>query len=90
MNSGLYVLDGLISMVEKGVFGSLLIKKRRYWAKGVTAEEILRHTKNKEVRYVDAVQDSVRGKIYLIIAIQDPNYRILTMKTCGTLGHLEG
>ena len=43
MNSGLYVLDGLISMVEKGVFGSLLIKKRRYWAKGVTAEEILRH-----------------------------------------------
>ena len=29
MESGLYVLDGLISMVLKGVLGSGLIKKRR-------------------------------------------------------------
>ena len=30
MDSGFYVLEGLISMVEKGVFGSELIKKWRY------------------------------------------------------------
>ena len=29
MDSGLCVLEGLISMVEKGVLGSALIKKRR-------------------------------------------------------------
>ena len=30
MDSGLRVLEGLISMVEKDVFGPSLIKKRRY------------------------------------------------------------
>ena len=35
MDSRFCVLEGLISMVEKGVFGSELIKKRRYWPKGV-------------------------------------------------------
>ena len=37
------VLEGFISMVEKGVLGSTLIKKWRYWPKGVPSEEILRH-----------------------------------------------
>ena len=40
MDSGFCVLEGLISMAEKGVLGSALIKKRRYWPKGVPAEEI--------------------------------------------------
>ena len=43
MDRGFYVLEELISMVEKGVSGSALIKKRRYWTKGVPEEEILRH-----------------------------------------------
>ena len=43
VGSGLYVLEGLISMVEKGVLGSALINKRRYWPKGVPEEEILWH-----------------------------------------------
>ena len=42
-------------MVEKGVLGSAFIKKRCYWPKGVPAEEILLHTQNKEVGYVDTV-----------------------------------
>ena len=40
-DSGLCVLKGLISMVDKGVLGLALIKKRRYWPKGFPAEEIL-------------------------------------------------
>ena len=35
MDSGFYVLEGFISMVEKGVLVSVLIKKRCYWPKGV-------------------------------------------------------
>ena len=31
---GLCVLEGLISMVDNGVLGLALIKKRRYWPKG--------------------------------------------------------
>ena len=43
MDRGFYVLEELISMGEKGVSGSALIKKRRYWTKGVPTEDILRH-----------------------------------------------
>ena len=43
-------------MVDKGVLGSVLIKKRRYLPKGVPDEEILRHTQNKEVGDMEAVQ----------------------------------
>ena len=35
------VLEGFISMVEKGVLGSALITKQCYWPKGVSAEDIL-------------------------------------------------
>ena len=40
-DNGLCVLEGLISMVDKGVLGLALIKKCRYWPKGFPAEEIL-------------------------------------------------
>ena len=50
------VPDRLISMVEKGVFGSELTKKWRYWPKGVPTEEILWNMQNNQVGYVDAVQ----------------------------------
>ena len=56
MDRGLCVMEGLISIVEKGVFGSTLIKKRRYWPTGVPAEEILWHIQNKEFGDVDEVQ----------------------------------
>ena len=40
-DSGLCVLEGLISMVDKGVLGLVLINKRRYWPKGFPEEDIL-------------------------------------------------
>ena len=45
--SGFCVLEGLISMVEKGVLGSALIKKRHYWPNGVPAEDFLCHIQKK-------------------------------------------
>ena len=47
MDSGFCVPEGFISMVEKGVLGSVLINKRRYWPKGVPEEEILWQMQNK-------------------------------------------
>ena len=56
VGSGFCVLGGLISMVEKGVMGSSLIKERCYWHKGVPVEEIICHMQNKEAGYVDEFQ----------------------------------
>ena len=46
--------------------------------------------KNKEVRDVDEVQGSIRGKRYHIISIKDPDYVMLMMTTYETLEHLGG
>ena len=40
-DSGLCVLDRIILIVEKGIFGLELIKKRCYWTKGVPEEDII-------------------------------------------------
>ena len=90
MDSRFCVLEGLISMDGKCVLGSELIKKRRYWPKGVPVEEILWHMQNKKVWDVEAVQGSIIGKIYHIMAIKEPNYVMLMMTTYGTLEHLGG
>ena len=73
VDSGFCEMEGLIPMVEKGVLGSALIKKRRYWPKGVPAEEILRHMQNNEVGYVDVDQGPIRGKSCHIMAIKSPH-----------------
>ena len=75
-------------MVEKGVLGSVLMKKRSYWPKVVPAEEILWHMQNQGVGYVDAVKGSIRGRIHHIMAIKEPNYVMLIMTTYETLDHL--
>ena len=90
MYIGLCVLEGLNSMVLKGVFGSAFIKNQRYCPKGVPVEDILRHIQNKEVGDVDAVQGSIRGKSYNIMYIKEPDYVVLMMPTYGMLEHLEG
>ena len=44
---------------------------------------------NKEVGDLDAVQGSIRGEIYYIVAIKEPDYVMLMTKTYGMLEHLE-
>ena len=39
---------------------------------------------------MDAVQGSIRGKSYHIMAIKEPNYIMLMMTTYGKLDHLGG
>ena len=70
IDSGFFVLEGLILMVDKGVLGSELIKKRRYWPNEMTVEEIILHIQHKEVGYVNAVQVSIIGKRYHIMSIE--------------------
>ena len=89
MDSRFCVLEGLISMDGKCVLGSELIKKRRYWPKGVPVEEILPHIQNKEVGDVNAVKESIRGEIYHTMSIEDPDDVVLMMTTYGMLEHLE-
>ena len=90
MDIGFCVLDGLISMVDKGVLGAASIKKQRYWPKREPAKEVLWHMQNKEIVDVDAVQGSIRGNSYHYMTIKEPNYMMLMMTSYGNLENLEG
>ena len=40
MDSGLCVTKGLVNIRKKGVFGTALIKKRRYWLENIKGDAI--------------------------------------------------
>ena len=87
---GFCVLGGLILIFERGVLGLVLINKRRYWPKGVPAEEIIWHMQQKEVGDVDAVPYRIIGKSYHIMVFKETHYVMLVMTKYGTLENLEG
>ena len=56
MDSGLCVTKGLVKLRKKGVFGAVLIKKRRYCLENINGDAIDTHFSSKEVGSVDAVK----------------------------------
>ena len=55
LDSGFCVAKGIVALEAKGVFVGALIKKRRYWQKGVPGALIDEHFENMEVGDVDMV-----------------------------------
>jgi hypothetical protein len=46
----------VVALASRGVYAGALIKKRRYWPKGVLGEAIDEHFRNKEVGDVDMLE----------------------------------
>ena len=89
MDSGFCVLEALIALREVGVYGSALIKKRRFWPKYIMGDEIIQHFNNKEVGEVDAIKGMKNGKSFFIHAMKEPDYTMMLMSTYGLLNEEE-
>ncbi len=85
MDSGFCVLKGLIEMRKRGVFGSAMIKKRRYWPKHVKGDEIKAHFVNMDVGSADAIKGTLDGEDFYIVGLKEPDYILMFMSTYGTL-----
>jgi hypothetical protein len=72
-----------------GVFGSALIKKRKYWPKGIDGDDIIAHMNNKEVGEYDAKLGLVDNKTFYLYAMKEPNFVMMMMSTYGTLTEVE-
>ena len=90
MDRRFYILEGLIFMVEKGVFGSVLIQKRRYCTKGVPEVYIIWNIQQMEVGDLYTFPYTIHGKRYYIMTLKEPNHIMLMMTTYRTLENLEG
>jgi hypothetical protein len=85
MDSGFCVLDGLLELKRVGVFGSALIKKRRYWAKHINGDEVCDHFKDSPVGHCDARYGVKDGKSFYIYRMKEPDYVMMMMATYGNM-----
>ena len=53
LGSGFCVSKGITALLEVGVYASALIKKRKYWPKGVPGDAIDEYFEDKDVTHVD-------------------------------------
>ena len=84
MDSGFYVLNGLVELKKKGVFGHALIKKRRYWPKYIDGDEAAHHFDSKEVGDVNCRDGMLDGVHVRLFGMNDPDYTSLIMSTYGS------
>ena len=85
MDSGFYVTKGLVDLQKKGLFGSALIKKFRYWPENIKVDAIDAHFSSKEVSNVGAVKQVKYGVAYHVFCIKEPDNLMKLMTTYGTL-----
>ena len=85
MDGGFCVTQGLVELRKKGVFKSVLIKKRIYWLGNIKGDAIGAHFASKDVGNVDAVKQVEDGVVYHIFFMKDPDYIIKLMTTYGIL-----
>ena len=94
LDSGLCVSKGVTSLLEFGVYADVLIKKRKYWPKGVPGDSIDQYFSDKDVTHVDmleAITEKVPDvKAFNIFCFKGPEYAINIMSIWMTLEELDG
>ena len=91
LDSGFCVAKGVFDLEEKGVFAGALIKKRRYWPKGVPGALIDEQFENMEVGDFDMVMAATEeGEPLGIFCFKEPDYVMKIMASWMTMDELEG
>ena len=85
LDSGFYVLKGLIQLRDKGIFSCAVIKKRRYWPSMVPGKDMEDHFGEVEVGETYAIHGTVDDAIYNLWGMKEPNYLTRMMATGGRL-----
>ena len=84
LDSGFCVLKGIIELHKKGIYMSVLIKKRRYWPNFICGDEICAHFDEKEVDAADSWPGQLDNVPFHVYAMKEPDYMMLLMSSYGT------
>lgn len=85
MDSGFCVLRGLIELKKHGVYGSAVIKKRRYWPKHIRGDDIAKHFEDAPVGAADMWPGTMLGERFGVYCMKEEDYVMSLMSTYGTL-----
>ena len=85
---------GITDLLEVGVYAAALIKKRKYWPKGVPVDVIDEYFADKDFTHVDMLEaiteEGPEGKAFNIFCFKEPDYVMKIMATCMILEELDG
>ena len=94
IDSGFCVSKGITALLEVGVYAAALIKKRKYWPKGVPGDAIDEYFSGKDVTHVDMLEaiteEGPEGKAFKIFYFKELEYVMKIMATWMTLEELDG
>ena len=85
LDSGVCVLHRIIELFKKGVCSSALIKKRRYWPKGVRGKTMDERMTGKGIGNTDAISGKLDGMDYNLFMMKDKHCTFKLMPTYGKL-----
>ena len=93
-NSGFCVSNGITALLEFGVYAAALVKKCKYWPKGVPGDAIDQYFSDKDVTYVyileSITEDDPEGKAFNIFCFKESEYVVNIMATWMTFEELGG
>ena len=81
LDSGFCVLKAIIELRKVGVFASAVIKKRKYWPKGIPGDKIKEHFENCIVGDDDALAGRCDETDFYVFAMKDAGYVSMFMST---------
>jgi hypothetical protein len=90
MDSGFCVLQSLIQLASVGVYGSAVIKKRRYWPKYINGDAIDSQFESKEIGETDSLPGTLDGINFKVFCMKEEDYVMKLMATYGALRPMEG
>ena len=90
LDSGFFVLEGLVELRKFGVFAGDLIKKRRYWTNHIKGDMIDTHVQDKIVGKIDSWNSTLNNTPYNIFYLKELYYSMKIMATNGELNFPEG
>jgi hypothetical protein len=87
LDSEFCVLKAITELQKVGVYSSAaLIKKRRYWPKGIPGEDIKAYFMDKAIGFTNRLPATSADEIpFDIFAMKEPDYVLIFMSTYGAL-----
>ena len=81
MDSVFCVLGGILKMRKRGYYGSTLIKKRRYWPRGIHGDEINEYFSTKNIGDVGCLSGEWDETEFNIFVMKEPDYNMVMIST---------
>jgi Transposase IS4 len=90
MDSGFCVLKALIELYNQGIFGSAVIKKRRFWPKYIDGDAIDKRFEDRNVGTVEDHPGTLGGVPFKVFVLKEEDYSMKLMATYGARTEVDG